>query len=339
MTDWRPGSTAHHPWLSVVVPTFNGARLIRRALDSVAAADEAGLECVVVDDGSTDDTLAIVRSYKDILRLRVVPGPAAGNWVSSTNTGVRAATGEFVTFLHQDDEWLPGRMDAIKEVVGWSAGSVLFVHAARFLSASGRDLGHWTMPLPGRRGVAEGSDFVERLLVQNFLCIGAAVFRRRQFLSIGGMDEDLWYTADWDLWLRLASTGTVAYDPRPLVGFRIHAASQTATRSVDASAFRRQMEGVFDTHFARWSVGAGRAGGAVERAARASIELNVALAAVSHRSLPPLGALLGAVAALGPGGARRVARDSRLHQRVGARIRAGAWRDDRGPRMPAPSSR
>lgn len=329
---------ARDPWLSVVVPTFNGAGFIRRALDSVAAAGEAGLECVVVDDGSTDDTLEIVRSYQDVLRLRVVAGPAAGNWVASTNVGVREATGELVTFLHQDDEWLPGRVGAIRHMVGSSEGSVLYVHAARFLSASGRALGDWTMPLPGRRGVADGSDVVERLLVQNFLCIGGVVFRRGQFLSSGGMDEDLWYTADWDLWLRLASTGTVAYDPRPLVGFRIHAASQTSTRSVDGAAFRRQLEVVVDTHFARWSVGAGRAGGAVGRAARASIELNIALAAVSHGSVPPLGALLGAVAALGPGGARRVARDSRLHQRVGARLRAGARRDDRGSRVPARSS-
>lgn len=75
------------------------------------------------------------------------------------------------------------------------------------------------------------------------------------------------------------------------------------------------------------------------RAARPSIELNVTLAAVSHGLVPPLGTLLGAVAALGPGGASRVAWDSRLHQRVGASLCAGARRDDRGSRVPARSSR
>lgn len=320
------------PWLSVIMPTFNGARFIQRSLESVARAEEEGLECIVIDDGSSDGTRQMVSSYDGILRLRVEDGPRRGNWVASSNAGVQAATGEYVTFLHQDDEWLPGRLDMVKELVRQSADAVLYVHAARFLSGAGRDLGAWTLPMADPRGVTDGPEFVERLLIQNFLCIGAPVFRRRQFLAAGGLNEDLWYTADWDLWLRLAATGMVAHDSRCLVGFRIHTESQTHTRSVEPLMFRRQMEQVFEAHLSDWAGGAGRLARVVERAGRASIELNVALAALSHKSVPPFRPLIGAMVALGPESARRLARDSCLKQRVGARIRA-AREDGRGPHL------
>ena len=57
------------------------------------------------------------------------------------------------------------------------------------------------------------------------------MFSRAAAIEVGGLDPDLWYTADWDFWLKLAAAGPTAYLPRPLAGFRIHAQSQTAVRS------------------------------------------------------------------------------------------------------------
>lgn len=323
------------PWLSVVIPTCNGAGFVGRALDSVAAAGEEGVECVVVDDRSTDATRRIVRSYHERLAIRVEDGPGVGNWVASTNAGVRAARADHVTFLHQDDEWLPGRAGAVRALLRREGDAALVIHGARFLSSDGRVIGSWTIPLPGPTGVVDGDEVVERLLVQNFLCVGAPVFRRDRFLDLGGMDEDLWYTADWDLWLRLAATGRVAFDSRRLVGFRLHPASQTATRTADRRELRRQLETVLDSHLPGWAARTPRRAAGVERAARASIELNVALAGLSHGSVPDPRPLLAALTRLRPAGARRLARDSRLHQRVGARLRQGTSRNGSAVRLPS----
>lgn len=303
------------PWLTVVVPTFDGERYVADALRSVAAQDPDGVEVVVVDDGSTDGTLDAVAPFADRLDLRVDAGVRRGAWTAASNRGLELARAEHATFLHQDDVWLPGRVDAVRRLLDRHPDAALVVHAARFVSPAGADLGPWSLPLPGATGRAEPATVLERLVVQNWLCVDAPVFRRADALRGGGLDTDLWYTADWDLWLRLAASGPTAYDAAALVGFRVHPASQTATRSDDPSAFRRQLEVVLQRHLPAGTPAAAR------RAALASVELNVALASLSHGNRPAGAPLLRAAARLGPGGLARLARHSRLHERVAARLR------------------
>ena len=147
--------------------------------------------------------------------------------------------------------------------------------------------------------------------MQNFIAIPAPVFEREAALRAGGMDESLWYTADWDFWLRLAREGTIRYLDAPLAGFRVHPASQTMVRT-DAADRRRQLEAVLERH-------ARALPHAVQRAARLSVEVNLALAA--KRGAVRWSALLGALARLGPAGFRRYLRDSRIVERVAARLR------------------
>lgn len=96
------------PWLSVIIPTYNGSKYLAAALNSVVVQEESGLECVVIDDGSTDDTLAIVESYQDKLNIKLITKGRQGNWVANTNHALTEATGKYACFLHQDDLWLQG---------------------------------------------------------------------------------------------------------------------------------------------------------------------------------------------------------------------------------------
>ena len=98
------------PWLSVIIPTYNGSKYLAAALNSVVAQQDNNLECVVIDDGSTDDTLAIVESFQERLNINLITKARAGNWVVNTNHALRVASGECVCFLHQDDLWLEGRL-------------------------------------------------------------------------------------------------------------------------------------------------------------------------------------------------------------------------------------
>jgi hypothetical protein len=160
---------------------------------------------------------------------------------------------------------------------------------------------------------------LERLLVQNFVAIPSPVFRRDAWLACKGLDLDLWYTADWDMWLKLAARGPVPYHDQVTAAFRVHGSSLTMTGSRDPAEFEDQMRIVLDRHFERHPERRTRT---VARAAEASIKINVALAAASAGKASGLARAMGEMLALGPFGLRRYLRDSRLMDRVLPRLRA-----------------
>jgi GT2 family glycosyltransferase len=305
------------PLLSVVMPTYNGERYITAALESVREQQDDGVEVVVVDDGSTDRTLDIVRDFAGVLPLRLILPGRVGNWVAITNVGLREAAGEWACFLHQDDLWLPGRMKRLRREMA-SCDEALIVHDALYVGPDGRGLGPWTCPLAEGKVVPDL--FVERLLIQNFIAIPSPVFRRNAAIDTGGLDEKLWFSADWDLWLRLGTLGPVQFIAEQLSAFRIHPASQTAARKLQANEWEQQLTTVLDLHLKSWPV-TGRVRTAVERVALASIQVNSALAAASRGEDVRPAAALRHLLALGPSGWHRYLRDSRIIQRVGARLR------------------
>jgi hypothetical protein len=312
------------PWLSVIVPTYNGGPVLAEALESLLREADAGVEVVAVDDGSTDDTPDVLARYAGRLSLTVVRR-RVGNWVANTNHGLGLARGVYACVLHQDDYWLPGRLAAVRQQLAATPDVTLLLTQARFVGLDGAALGIWRCPLPGYRPLPPRLT-VERLLIQNFVAVPAAVFRREAALAAGGLDEALWYTADWDLWLKLAAAGETVYLPRPLAAFRIHAESQTATRSRSADDFRQQYEVVPGRYAPAWDARDGRTREAVRRAGRAATEINLALAAAYHRQPIAWRRVLAAVAALGPDAWHRLLRDSRLAERLTARVRAGFGR-------------
>jgi glycosyltransferase involved in cell wall biosynthesis len=302
-------------WLSVLMPVYNGAAHLRAALDSVAREADGGVEVIAVDDGSTDDTVAILDAYADRLDLTVLTGAHTGNWVANTNRALGAARAAYCTVLHQDDLWLPGRLAAVREAL--RTEPALVVHGSRFVDEQGRPRN--ALRVPVRAGPVPRGEVLGRLLVQNFLAVPAVVFSRTAALGLGGLREDLWYTADWDLWLGLAAAGETRHVPRALVGYRVHAGALTMTRSSDLEGFRAQLESVAERHVpaARGEV---EDWPGVARAARASIEVNVALCALVHRRRPDLGRLVTALLRLRPRDWRRYVVASRIRERVAARV-------------------
>lgn len=313
-----------NPWLSVIMPTYNGSTFLPEALESVASQEDDGLEVIAIDDGSGDDTVPILRSYSERLSLRVIEQEHVGNWVAGTNRGLHLATGRYVSFLHQDDVWMPQRMRAIRDALAEEAPLALLIHPVWFVDAAGKRIGRWRCPLPAGSVLAPDG-VIERLLVQNFISIPGTVFPRQLAVEVGGMDEDLWYTADWDLWLRIARRGPTLYVSKMLAGFRVHPGAITAIRSARPDAFRWQLETVLDRHLAEWSAPSSSRR-EVEAAARFSVEANVALAALTHRRPSHVTALLARFVRLGPSGWKRYLRDSRILERAGARLRAGMGR-------------
>lgn len=301
------------PWLSVIMPTYNGAGYLDRALASILHQGDVGVEVIAVDDGSTDQTLTILNHYRHRLHLRIENPGRTGNWVANTNRGLKMARARHLCFLHQDDFWLPDRLRLLRPLLD-PGTPALVLHPSRFVDARGRFLGLWRCPLSA--GLHAPGRVIERLLVQNFIAIPAPIFPRQAALDVGGLDESLWYTADWDFWLKLAARGRTHYHPRPLAAFRIHGESQTMQGTARAEEMRQQLYLVLDRHL---STAIGR--GEIGSAARFSIDVNHALAAAASGRRPDWLGLVRRFFTLGPGGWQRFLRDSRIVERVQARVR------------------
>jgi glycosyltransferase involved in cell wall biosynthesis len=321
----------NQPWLSVIMPTYNGAAFLAKTLASIARQADHQIEVIAVDDGSTDATLAILSDHLRRLPLHIIQRGRIGNWVANTNHGLAQAHGRYACFLHQDDLWLPGRLALLKKLVAKEPQAALLFHASRYIDTQGRWLGVWHSPLPTGRLVTE--QVIEHLLVQNFIAVPAPIFARDAAINAGGLDEALWYTADWDFWLKLATRGPIVYHPRPLAAFRIHAESQTAQGIARAGEMRRQIETVLERHYPTWQA-AHPTRADVGRAARMSLEVNYALAAFAFGDCPNWRALASDLAALGPAGWVRFFRSSRIVERVSAQVSARLDRSRNGTAIP-----
>lgn len=304
------------PWLSVIMPSYRGEEWIRDALESLAYENADGIEVLVIDGSPTSATLDIAATFADRLRLRLFERRDLESWHTKTNFGVEAAEAGHLCWLGVDDLWLPGRAAAARRWIDAAPQAALHLAPSAVIDHTGRRLGVWRCPLQAGREIS-GLSLLERLLVQNFVAAPAPIFRKHTWLACGGLDPTLWYTADWDIWLKLASVGPSYYHDEITIGFRIHGGSLTTTGSRNSADFKRQMQTVLDRHLPALEDHA-----AVARAARASIKVNTALAAAAQGDYGALAGAVAAVLSLGPAGMRRYFRDSRIAERVLPRVRA-----------------
>lgn len=300
------------PWLSVLMPIYNGAATLPRTLASLAGQGD-GIEVIAVVQASEDGSREILQA---IPGLRIIDAPNSQNWMENTNIALREARAPLVTMLHQDDLWRSGRGAALKAAAQTPAS--LWISGADFVDAKDRIVGRMAPPFGATPRLIEGAEALQHLLVQNTVALPSAMFRRDDALRDGGLDETLWYTADWDLWLRLARSGPVAWEPAAQVAFRIHAGSLTLTGSKDGAAFRRQLETPVARHLAALQPQDMQR---VGRLARRSNELNAALAGAYHGQSGDLVRALRGIAALGPKGWRAFLRDTQIVNRTMPRFK------------------
>jgi glycosyltransferase involved in cell wall biosynthesis len=313
----------NNPWLSVLMPVYNGEEYLAQALDSIVIQSDKDIECIVVDDGSTDGTPAILDSYKKKMSLEIIHRSHSGNWAANTNIALAKARGGYVCILHQDDLWLDGRLQAIKKLIAQYPNANMILHPVRFIDIKGGFLGLWRCPLPVLPYMISANTMTARLLVQNFISIPSPVFKREAAINAGGLDDKLWYTPDWDFWLKMASYGKVIYYPGILTAFRIHPKAQTVVRSVSITDFRKELETVYNRHMQLWQT-AKHSKYFVRGPALFSIEMNVALAAMLHNKKWSALKLLWFFVKIGPLGWYCYLRDSRIMERISARARMRA---------------
>lgn len=205
------------PLVSIVITNYNCGPFVAAAVDTALAQSYPHTEVIVVDDGSTDDSLRVLEPYRG--RVRVVTQLNQG--VSAArNSGIREARGELVAFFDGDDLW--DREKLSKQVPLFDREDTGLVYCGvEYVDEGGRSLGVNTKGLRGRvlRDIA--------LLRETVVLAGGstAVVRRRLFDEAGGFDCNLSTAADWDMWRRIACRAEVDVAREPLVKYRLRAGS------------------------------------------------------------------------------------------------------------------
>ncbi len=222
--------------VSVVIPAYNAQETLARAVDSVLAQTAPVHEIIIVDDGCTDATAEVAKSYEGhalrLLRCENRRGAAAAR-----NLGVAVAEGCWIAFLDADDEWLPKKLE--KQLAAISANpDVSFVFcASKEFSPEGLSLGDTFRGWP----VTAGNEAWKALLACNFVATPTVLAPRKLLRQLGGFDETLRVAEDQDMWIRLALAGPLAYVPETLVRVHVRPGSLSSWRFGDQTAVTMPM--------------------------------------------------------------------------------------------------
>jgi glycosyltransferase involved in cell wall biosynthesis len=211
------------PFVTSLIPAFNAAATIRRAIDSALAQTYQSLEVVVVDDGSGDKTSEIVGSYArdDVRLIRLSSNQGASGAV---NEGIAAAKGEFIAFLDADDEWLPTKLAKQIAALQSNPRAVMATCGCRFVDGDGNVFREFGMPPPG----IDKSEVWRSLLAATFIAKPCVVARTAALRAVGPFDIDLPVAEDQNMWIRLSMTGEVEFVPEYLT--LVHDAPRSLTK-------------------------------------------------------------------------------------------------------------
>ena len=216
--------------VSVVIPSYNHGRYIDAAVRSVLSQTLEDLELIVIDDGSTDDTLVRLAKINDE-RLSVIAQANAGAH-ATINRGLKMASGKFLTVLNSDDEYASDRLDLIVAALNRveNAKMGFAVSWIEVIDASGKAVGikrgwenmlPWEVPasIPEATGF---SKFTMQLLASNFVSTTSNIVMRRELFKEVGDFSNLRFAHDWDFLLRAARLSEGLLIPKALIRYRIH---------------------------------------------------------------------------------------------------------------------
>lgn len=207
------------PKVSVVIPTYNTARFVGAAVESVLAQTFEDFEVIIVDDGSTDNTREIIARFVDP-RIRYVYQENQER-SAARNAGIRLARGEYIAFLDADDVWLPEKLalqvsllETLPAVGLVYTGAYVMEHGRIFTEQKGKHRGRVVKPLLAVDNIVAGSGCTPMV-------------RRECFDQVGLFDQvsSVIPCEDWDMWLRIAMKYEFDYVPQPLAKCRVHSAN------------------------------------------------------------------------------------------------------------------
>ena len=199
--------TMTEPGIAVIIPTYNRCHMLRRALNSVQQQTFKAAEICVVDDGSDDDTVAMLaEEFPGVMLVQ-----QANRGVSAArNAGVQATRSDWLAFLDSDDEWFPDKLE--QQIIAWQHNQdYRLVHCNEIWIRRGHRVKQ------KRKHSKAGGDIFKQCLPQCAVSPSAVLLQRSLLAEVGGFDELLPACEDYDLWLRICAHYPVLFIEEPLL--------------------------------------------------------------------------------------------------------------------------
>jgi len=203
------------PKVSVIIPTYNRASLLKQAIQSVLNQTYQNFEIIVIDDASTDNTKKTIQSF-DSKKITYICHEKNKGGSAARNTGIKLAKGEYMAFLDSDDEWLPKKLFKQLELFAKSSQGVGVVYTGFTKIDNIKNISKSVMPKKHGR-------IYHLLLLKNYVGTTSTPLLKRECIEkVGLFDENLPSAQDWDMWIRISKYFNFKYIPKPLVKYNIH---------------------------------------------------------------------------------------------------------------------
>ena len=206
--------------VSVIIPSYNRAKTIRRAVDSVLSQTFKDLQVIVVDDGSSDNTEEVMEFYKDIPRVTYIKHPKNFGACAARNTGISAVEGAYTAFLDSDDCWLPEKVEKQMAFLKEQDADIVFCSVKR-IDKNGEEL----YPKEIKTDKNTSIETLHRMFLRgNFISTGMFLGKSECFKETL-FDESLPRLQDWDIAIRLSAKYKMVHLHEPLAEYYIQADS------------------------------------------------------------------------------------------------------------------
>jgi len=204
------------PLVSIVTPSYNQAKFLQRTIESVLSQTYPNIEYIIMDGGSSDGSLEIIKKYAD--RISYWESKKDKGQTDAINKGFARASGQLYAWLNSDDTYTPGAIQEMVEYMNAHPDVGMVYGDCNFIDANDSIIGKFN---------AQQTDY--QRLRNGFVHIPqqSAFWRSKLYKQVGPLDETIYFAMDYDLWLRLARISTIKYFPRLWANFRLHGDAKT----------------------------------------------------------------------------------------------------------------
>ncbi len=214
------------PRITVVTPSFNQGRFIRQTIDSVLSQNYPNLEYMVMDGGSTDETISILKSYRNKIQWESKKDEGQTH---ALNKGCKQATGDIIAYLNSDDVYLPNTLQTVGEYFMsspdcmWLTGDYFIIDEENKKKQS---------LIAAYKKLLRNFSSFPLLCIANYIIQPSTFWRSTLFKKVGYFNESYRYCMDYDYWMRIIQKYPLTVLPRHFSLFRIHASSKGASQYV-----------------------------------------------------------------------------------------------------------
>lgn len=208
--------------ISILMPVYKGERFIAQSIDSVLAQSYPDIELIIINDGSPDNSAAVIQPYLADPRVKYIEQQNAGV-AAARNAGIRAAAGEYIAVLDQDDLWLPDKLARQLEYLDEHPEIALVHSNIHFIDDVGERIPDpewaWVAPTCGQ--------VLPEMVQRNSICTCTVLMRKRALEQAGLFRQELAPADDWDLWLRIAARHPIGFVDAVTAYYRVHQGNES----------------------------------------------------------------------------------------------------------------